>query len=437
MSDKTETKATDLDKVLSLISSIKENQLTRKDIEDVATELVERKLVEAGERGIHFTDDKETTLPTNKGFTPKTSFTPEEQKELDKVFLYKTILGSDAAKVSPWVQKTLATVHGIDFEIKAQDPTSLSGLIPTGLSPQLELEIQLRLLVAPQFPEIRMPTNPFLLPVQTSRTTAYKVSQGQTAPTASSAGISQVTLNLEKLAVLTEFTYEVEADSLVPVLDMLRNDIINTLARQIDDNIINGKTTNATGQTAVYNTWQGLKWLANDYGSVASAAQVSVFSTTDVLNMRGDMGIRGVRTDDLVLFVGVNGYNDLLADTNVKTVDKFGPGATILRGQVADVFGVPIVLSEFVNTTSGNMGNTSGLAANKDMVLASRSGFIVGRPGGPGAGPGLNPGTLVEQDKNITTQVVSLVASTRIDFQPMQPVAITSNPPVSHRFHKV
>jgi HK97 family phage major capsid protein len=390
--------------VTALLKELKEGQVTKDMVTEIAEEIVKSQLAAAGERGIQFGTGPSAPAP---GSVSKKAIQRPEAEQLDQVYLYGVLMGKSAQLVSPWVQETIGSIYEVDATTKAQDSAWHSALIPTGLSRQLQEDVELRLLVADKFRTIQMPTNPYQLPIKTGKTTAYHVAEGVSA-TVSSATTSYAQLSLEKLAVYTEFTYEVEADSIVPILPMLRADIVNVLARQMDDNVLNGTDTPATGQTAVYGTWDGLKTLATSQSTVASAAGPT-FSSTDVLNMRSALGTRGVRISELVLFVSTDAYNDLLADTNVVTVDKFGPAATILRGQVASIYGVPVVLSEFVNTTSANQGDTLGLARTKDMVMVSTPAFLIGAPS--------NGGVLVEQDQNIVNQTRQLVASMRRDFQ--------------------
>ena len=414
--------------VLDLVKSIKDGMLTRDAVAEIAEELVSKKLTDLAERNINFSDDSDGEELDTKGDSTieiKKEFTPDEQKDLDYVFLYKSLLGADSAATSPWVAETLEKVYGKEMFTKAVGTSSTyATLIPTGLSPQLEKDVTLQLLVADKFRVIDMPTNPFKLPTRTGRTTAYHVAESGNA-TESTMTTGDVTLTLEKLATYTQFTYEVEADAIVPVLGMLRDDIVDVLARQIDDNILNGTDVydSAGGQLAVYGTWDGLKTIATAQGTVQAAAGTS-FASTDVMSMRNDLKTRGVRTDDLVLFASTTSYNDLLEDTNVKTVDKFGPNATILKGQVAAIYGVPIILSEFVDTTTTNQGSLGGTRTGGDLVLASRSAFVIGRP--------QTQGILVEQDKNIVNQTVQLVASIRRDFQKV--FGDATNPSVAHRY---
>lgn len=65
----------------------------------------------------------------------------------------------------------------------------------------------------------------------------------------------------------------------------------------------------------------------------------------------------GPQPADLAFIVGVSGMHPLLADTTLLTVDKMGPNATILNGQVGTVYGVPVIASEYAREDL----NTSGV----------------------------------------------------------------------------
>jgi hypothetical protein len=66
--------------------------------------------------------------------------------------------------------------------------------------------------------------------------------------------------------------------------------------------------------------------------------------------------------------VGVSNYHDLLADSNLLTVDKFGPNATILNGQVGSIAGVPVIVSEHVRETLNATGVYDGITTTKTVI---------------------------------------------------------------------
>jgi hypothetical protein len=105
-----------------------------------------------------------------------------------------------------------------------------------------------------------------------------------------------------------------------------------------------------------------------------STATLADTSYQALLTLLGEYGVDPARVafiEDLYV------YFKSLTLTNVLTVDKFGSGATILSGQLASIFGVPIVISgQMPKASSDGMidGATPGnndagriLAVNRDM----------------------------------------------------------------------
>ena len=63
---------------------------------------------------------------------------------------------------------------------------------------------------------------------------------------------------------------------------------------------------------------------------------------------RKGMGKWGISPGELACIVGVSTFHNLLTDSDIRTVDKFGPAATVLNGQLAAVDGIPLIVSEHV-----------------------------------------------------------------------------------------
>jgi len=103
----------------------------------------------------------------------------------------------------------------------------------------------------------------------------------------------------------------------------------------------------------------------------------------DLTAALADMGKYAVNPSNVVMFCDPATYlAGFLALTNVATVDKFGPQATVLTGQLAAYRGIPIVISAShplgeadgkVSTTAGNNTLGSISIVNRNMWYA---GFI-------------------------------------------------------------
>jgi hypothetical protein len=91
------------------------------------------------------------------------------------------------------------------------------------------------------------------------------------------------------------------------------------------------------------------------------------------------MGKYGLNPADLAIIVGVSSYYDLLGDSNVFTVDKLGPAATILNGQLASLFGVPIIVSEFVRENLNATGVHDAITTTKTYAMVvNRNEWVMG-----------------------------------------------------------
>ena len=109
------------------------------------------------------------------------------------------------------------------------------------------------------------------------------------------------------------------------------------------------------------NTGQG-----NDHAAAPSA---------DIVNeVRGLLGKYGVRPSELAYITDVGTYIKSLGITEFRTPDKLGPQATLLNGQLAQVDGIPVIVSEQMaksdadgKVTDGGNTNTKGrlLVANR------------------------------------------------------------------------
>ena len=78
--------------------------------------------------------------------------------------------------------------------------------------------------------------------------------------------------------------------------------------------------------------------------------------------------------------MGPRGYYDLLGDSEVTTVEKYGSGATILNGELARVNGSPVIVSEHVREDLNASGVHDGITTNRSYALAvNRGEWAVGQ----------------------------------------------------------
>lgn len=260
--------------------------------------------------------------------------------------------------------------------------------VPTGIGASLHEKVRAAGKIAGLFPRIDLPTNPWKWPIEGADATAYRVaeptSDTATKVTASTPGTAATTFDAEILGGRILFSRSLEADSALAILPFTRMKLVRAFVDAEEKAILDGDSdgthqdsdTQSAGATHASSSWDGLRKKALAQ-TVATATTISV---ANLLTVRKAMGKWGVNPADLVFIIGVSNYHTLLADTNLLTVDKMGPQATILSGQVAAVGGVPVIVSEHVRENLNASGVHDGITTTKTyMLCVNRNEWAMGQ----------------------------------------------------------
>jgi HK97 family phage major capsid protein len=259
--------------------------------------------------------------------------------------------------------------------------------VPTGIGATLHESVRASGKVAPLFDVIQLPSNPWKMPIEGADLTAYRVAEptSDTASkvTASTAGTVAATFDAEIFGARTLWSKGLDADSAIAIAPYAQKKIVRAFANAREMAILDGDTdgthqdtdVQALGATDARSAWDGLRKKA--------LAQTVVTATTssvaNLLAIRKGMLKWGVNPSDLAYIVSVSAVHTLLADTNLLTVDKFGPNATILNGQIGSIAGVPVIVSEFVREDLNASGVDDAITATKTYNLCvNRSEWALG-----------------------------------------------------------
>ena len=319
--------------------------------------------------------------------------------------------------------------------------TSGSGAewIPTGFSSQVLLEIELKLVVPSLFPVINMPTNPYKLPIQTSTADGYLVAEntadeGIKIP-ASTPGTGNAEFVARKLAGRVVFSDEITEDSIIPIMPFVRQELVKAISRAHENAIINGDREGAAGVasahqdntgTALFTSNQdprlafdGLRYFALNQTDTSTKTFSAEPSDTLMNQVRILMGKHGVMPSDLVWLMGVDTYlRSMYSLSNLLTLDKYGPNATILKGEIFKYQNIPVVVTEYLaknlNTTGVYDGSTTD---NSMLLLVYRDGFY----------NGYRSGLSLASEMDIETDQIKLVAKRRLDFVDPYDATATGN----------
>jgi HK97 family phage prohead protease/HK97 family phage major capsid protein len=296
-------------------------------------------------------------------------------------------------------------------------------------SSNIYTEMEQQLVIAPMFNRLAVDAKTFRVPVADedtdgdvamfkSGTFATGIGDITNVPTSNQNSISSVDFTPHKFMATTHLAKDEEEDTVLPLLDFLRAAATRRLARAIDKSILRGtgaltgftaSPTNTVGpgsSTGYASVITGITKLAASASlTTATGSSSTKADPTNIAAARTAMGKYGLQLgNDLVYVTSIEGYNNLVTTSDFRTVDKFGPNATYLTGSVGAVYGIPIVISEFLDI-AGTTGNTLG-------TMIYKPGFMIAE----------RRGIEIESEYEPRQQVTAMYMSTRFDFK-----ALTTN----------
>lgn len=363
--------------------------------------------------------------------------TREMRKAFDYAILYAAGLGGvtksqideDRVVVNPGTIKHCISKladQGLPgaIELKKSVDTALDSVTATEglewipaqlLSRNLYQDVWLRFRVAGNFDRFQSDGPNFSVPIRTGRARMYRMSEGtavadyfQNKAKASSFNTGKIDFTMQKGGTLLFTSDELKMNSVIPVLDMIYEDLVFGTADGTEDAMINGsKLTNDldnavtdtnrlwantadqgdgrrinTGAVDARNFWNGIRKNCLSGAKLASSS----FSRNEILDIRALMGKYGIDPADLFLTVSPKTYIKMLKFTEVATLEKYGAAATVLQGELARIDNIPIMVSphcyEDLNATGvfDNVTKTKTVAIlthKKAYAFADRMQFKV------------------------------------------------------------
>ena len=287
------------------------------------------------------------------------------------------------------------------------------------VSTNIERDIQNELVLAPLFREIPMTSANMIIPILPDA--GYAEFTGNQAASGSSphgnlaergdaynpgsAGgvdLTEKTLSTVKLISQSFLGNETEEDAIMPILPLIRESMVRSHARGIENAILAGNNS-ANG---VYSSgaFDGLIQIAAQDDSSGSHATASgtAFATdkivaTDLLAMRKAMGKYGVNPSDVVYLVSQRSYFELLEDAEFQDANLVGDMATKLSGEIGQVFGSRVLLVDEFAAPAVSKVHAIALNARNYVMPRLR-------------------GVTIESDYEVANQRRVLVASQRLGF---------------------
>jgi len=284
------------------------------------------------------------------------------------------------------------------------------------VSTNIERDIQNELVLAPLFREIPMTSANMIIPILPdagyaeftgNQAASGSAPHGNLDPRgdaydpANGAGIvmTERTLSTKKLISQSFLGNETEEDAIMPILPLIRESMVRSHARGIENAILAGDDADGAYGTSGA-AFEGLLHLArndSDFTQSTTAFASDTVTAAELLSMRKNMGKYGVNPSDVVYVVSQRTYFELLEDAEFQDANLVGDMATKLSGEIGQVFGSRVLLCDEFATPA--VSKFAAIAVNpRNYVL-----------------PRLR-GVTVESDYQVAEQRRVLVASQRIGF---------------------
>lgn len=291
--------------------------------------------------------------------------------------------------------------------------------VPTGMASALWNDFFTASRVAADLPSQPMPTDPFDLPLGLTRPTWRKGTQGQGSSAVNSATAKSTLTSTEQLVEI-DWTYNLEEDAVVAMMPALRQMLTLSGGEQMDAFALNADNTNAaTGNInsddanpdndAYYlsDGQDGIRhlWIVDNTGQATNAGG-DALADADLISALNKLDKYGTDLTSCRIVPGIAAYFAMLGLTNVATVDKYGPMATVVSGELARYRGVPIIPSASQPKAEAD-GKVSATAASNTLgtiSLYNRNNWRVG----------FRRNLLIEVDRNIQTRQLIMVVSFRM-----------------------
>lgn len=298
-------------------------------------------------------------------------------------------------------------------------------LIPDQFLAELHMEYQVPTVVRSLFSEVQMSSNTMLAPRINRGGRPYikgtVTSDNPALYPVSTVSMGQAQITAKGLSTRYILDEELIEDSAVLLLPAMQRMIAKDMRDAVEDALINGDSA-STHQDAIASwnirerwgasglggsndhrrLWTGLRAASYDKSTTLDVNNVDAAKLLELISKLGEYAAA-----DKVLIVSPEAlYESLMGLEQVITLDKFGPQATILSGQMGSIFGMPIVVSRFLSDDLQTTGKFTGSGSTTGMLCVSRDSWNIFA----------RRGISIQQEQDIKSGAYNMVATERLTF---------------------
>ncbi len=281
------------------------------------------------------------------------------------------------------------------------------------VSTNIERDIQLGLVLPPLFREIQLRSATQIIPIMPDSGYA-EITGNQVASGSSPNGnleargatygapyggvtLNEVTLSTVKLISQSFLGNETEEDAILPVLPLIRESIVRSHQRTVEQALLLGNHSSGVYTTGAFNGLVQIASTGSRNTQSATAFASEALTGLQLLNARQKMGKYGVNPRDVIYIVSLTEYFNLLKDPAFADWNQVQNDSTKMNGEVGMIYGSKVIVcDEFP---------TAGVSKHYAVAVNTRN-FVV---------PRLR-GVTLESDYETGNQRTLLVATQRIGF---------------------
>lgn len=257
---------------------------------------------------------------------------------------------------------------------------------------------------------VNMTTQTLKIPRIDGDANVYYVGTEATAPSKSDLSnqfAGQVELNAKKLMAYSDIANEVDEDSKIAMLPLIKEAFAEGMAAAEEIAMVQGNT--AFAWTNAADVRKAMTGVVYQNGVSQVGDNNDLIATVEAARYK--LGRYGRDVKALVLMVNPFTAGILRQEEAVLTVDKYGPNATIHKGELGKIMGIAIIESAYIPedaTTKDTVEDfaTNGVATKAVAMLFRKDSLLLGD----------RRAVKFDSDKIIETDATRIVISERIAF---------------------
>jgi len=251
---------------------------------------------------------------------------------------------------------------------KAIKPSDIASWLAEEFSNKVMEELELDLKVEGLFQRFKMPENrsTFSIPAKTDKAKAYLIAPGEDAIESAING-AKISFATSRFKTLLAVTDQADQEMVTAITQLVRQELVKSLARATEEALVMGDTS-ISDVNDVKKAFDGLLKYAKDAGNKVDAGGNPVTASL-IAQARRLLGVYGINLGDLAIVAPVNVAYQMLELPEVLTVDKYGAKATIMVGEIGKLFGMPIIVTEYIPDNLDANGDVDETSGDKTAVL--------------------------------------------------------------------